>query len=380
MIEAKDRKGLRTWIEIDTKVISHNILELKKNLPPDVKCLSVVKSNAYGHSLVDFSLEVEKIGVDYFGVDSIVEAISMRNVGIKTPILVLGYTLPEMITKALEFDIDIAVSTFECISEIIKLNLDKKIKIHIKIDTGMHRQGFQESQIDELISVLKSSTDVIFVTGLFTHFAAVKNPVFIEYTQKQLESFKVAIYKFNKNSFSPIIHASASGGLLVFPEANFDMVRFGIGQYGIWPADEVRQISEVKVNLKPILEWKTLLGEIKKIEKGSRIGYDLTHELNRDSVIAVCPIGYWHGYPRSLSDRGTVLVNGKKVPVLGRVSMDMIVIDITEVEDAKVGDVVTLIGSDSSNTIEAYDLATMAGCSVYELVTRINPLIKRIYR
>lgn len=379
MTHAIDRKGLRTWIEIDKKAVEHNIDSLRRILPKGVKFMSVVKSNAYGHTLVEFSLEAEKCNIDYFGVDSLVEAVSLRNAGVKKPILVLGYTLPELLLKAVEYDTEITVSTFELLNEIKKQSFSKKIRVHIKVDTGMHRQGFLIQEAEKLLGIIEELKSQIEVVGLFTHFAAVKNPVFISYTQKQLQTFGSWVKKFRERGLSVTVHAGASGGALVFPEANFNMVRFGIAQYGIWPSKEVGEAAKEKVFLKPILEWKTVIGEIKNLPKGSRIGYDLTEELGRDSIIAVCPIGYWHGYPRSLSGIGWVLVGGRKAKVLGRISMDMTVIDVTEVGKILVGDVVTLIGRDGEETISADILSEMADCSVYELLTRINPLIKRIY-
>ena len=379
MIEPDVRKGLRTWVEINKKAIGHNYTELQKILPKNVKFMSVVKSNAYGHHLVDFSLETQKLGIDYFGVDSIVEAITLRESGIIKPILVLGYTLPEMLQSAHKFDVEITISSFETLEEIYKRSFLNKIKVHIKVDTGLHRQGFLEEQMQEVMKTLKSLNSKVEVVGVYTHFAGVKSREFEEYTQKQLSLFKVWVKEFKKNNFSVIAHASASGGVLVFPEANFDMVRFGIAQYGIFPSENIENFCKGKIDLKPVLEWKTIISEIKNLPKGNKIGYDLTEELTVDSVVAICPVGYWHGFPRNLSSKGYVLTLGKRAKILGRVSMDMIVIDVTEAKGAKVGDVVTLIGQDCGEVISAGEVALTSNISVYEFLTRINPLIKRIY-
>jgi alanine racemase len=372
-----DRRGLRTWIEIDKKAIAHNYGVLRKLVPKNTRIMSVVKSNAYGHGLVDFALEGQKLGVDFFGVDSIVEAIALRKSGIKKPILVLGFTLPEMLTIAVEKNISITVSTFELLDFTSKKSFKNKIKVHIKVDTGMRRQGFQEHEIEKVITKLKNLKSKVQIEGLFTHFAGVKNSIFKDATNKQLESFKLWINRFSQEKFTPIVHAGASSVTLAFPVAFFDMVRIGIALYGLWPSKEVEKFSKIK--LKPILEWKTIIGEIKKVKKGSRIGYDFTEEIKKDSTIAVCPIGYWHGYPRNLSGTGFVLVHGKRARVLGRVSMDMIVIDISPISSVKVGDSVTLLGRDGREVISPEEMANWAGTSSYEIVTRINPLIKRIY-
>lgn len=312
-----DRKGLRTWVEIDRKALKHNYKVLRGLIPKSVKYMSVVKSNAYGHGLIDFSLEMEKLGADWFGVDSIVEAIALREAGITKPILVLGYTLPEMLEKAIEHNVSIAVSTFELLDaiKIIKhsvFNNKSKIKVHIKVDTGMHRQGFLSSDMEKVTEKLKSLESKIEVEGLFTHFAGVKHPEFSHLTGKQLQSFKLWIKSFRDAGFSPLVHASASAGAFALGDAHFDMVRFGISQYGLWPSEEIKKDFGRKINLEPILEWKTLIGEIKNVPKGERVGYDFTEKLSRNSTIAICPIGYWHGYPRNLSSIGFVLVHSKR--------------------------------------------------------------------
>ncbi len=374
-----ERKGLRTWIEVDTKALAHNYKALRGAISADCRLMAVAKSNAYGHSLLDFAREIEKLGEDWIGVDSIVEAIALREAGIVAPIFVLGYTLPEMLSRAAELDISIAVSTFETLAAISAGNFSKKLKIHIKVDTGMHRQGFQEGEMTRVIDEVKKLVDKIEVEGLFTHFAAAKNPAFPQRTLAQLALFEKWAEAFKQAGFNPIKHTCASGGALIFPQAHFDMVRVGIAMYGLYASKETESFSKDKIDLQPILSWRTLIGEVKKVPKGDRVGYDFTEEFQRDSKIAICPIGYWHGYPRSLSSIGHVIVNGKKARVIGRVSMDMITIDVTDVPDVKVGDVVTLIGTDGSETVSAGDLADLVDGSLYEMITRLNPLIKRIY-
>lgn len=374
-----DRKGLRTWIEIDKKAIKHNYTALRKILPRGVKMMSVVKSNAYGHSLVDFALEGQKIGIDWFGVDSIVEAITLRDSNITKPILVLGFTLPEMLVKAIKYDISISVSSFELLDVISRTSFKQKIKIHIKVDTGMHRQGFQEQEIDKVITKLKGLSSKVKIEGLFTHFAGVKNSEFKDATNKQFELFKLWVNRFKKEEFAPIVHAGASSVALVFPDAVFDMVRIGIALYGLWPSKEVENSLKTKIELKPILQWKTIIGEVKNVLKNSRVGYDFTEEFQKDSIIAICPIGYWHGYSRNLSSIGNVIVHGKRARVLGRVSMDMIIIDISDISGVKTGDEVTLLGSSGIEIISAEEIANLEKTSLYEIVTRINPLIKKFY-
>ena len=406
-MKPSERKGLRTWIEIDRKAIKHNYEVFRSFISPKCKMMGVVKSNAYGHNFLEFSKELEKLGVDYLGVDSIVEGIALRKEGIKKPILVLGYTLPEMLEEAIKYNIEIAVSNFETLKEIEKLNVIKKpakiltdasvkngrmenqnflsvktlpgkLKIHIKVDTGMNRHGFLSSDMGKLLTELKKIKN-ISVVGLFTHFAMAKNPAFPQYTKDQIREFEKWSEIFKKNGYNPIRHASATSGAILFEEAHFDMVRIGIGLYGIWPSGETRAFAEGKISLAPVLSWKAVIGEIKAIKAGSRVGYDCTETVTKDTKIAIIPVGYWHGYPRALSGIGKVLINGNKCKILGRVCMDIIMIDITDVKNIKVGDEVIIIGKSGKAQITADEISDILDCSTYELLTRINPLIKRIY-
>jgi alanine racemase len=379
-MQKKLRKGLRTWIEIDKKAIKHNYDVFRSLIPKETKLLAVVKSNAYGHSLIDFSKEIIKNGADFLGVDSIVEGLALRKEGINIPILVLGYTLPELFNDAIDKNISITVSSFDTISEIKKLKINSKgiLKIHVKVDTGMCRHGFLLKDLKKVVKEIKSLKD-IEVEGLYTHFSTAKDPSSPSYTKKQIKEFNIWIDAFKKAGFKPIIHASATSAVIVFPEAMFDMVRVGIGLYGVWPSKETESAFNNKFTLKPVLSWKTIIGEIKKIPKGSRVGYDGTEILEKDSTIAICPIGYWHGFLRELSCKAKVLVNGKKAKVLGRVCMDIIIIDISNIKGIKVGDEVVIIGKSFKKQISVDEISSIISGSSYEFLTRINPLIKKFY-
>mgnify|MGYP001562478360 CR=1 FL=1 len=368
-----DRNGLRTWLEIDCLAIEKNYKLFRSLIAPKTKLMAVVKSNAYGHGLVDFAKELERLGADWFGVDSVVEGLTLRRERIKTPILVLGYTLPDRFKEAADNNIFITVSSLESLAQVLKSDFRQPLRVHLKIDTGMHRQGFL---MKDLPKVLKLK---IKPEGLYTHFALAKNPAFLEYTKKQIAEFEEWRIAFTKVGLSPICHASATAGAMIFPEAHFDMVRIGIGLYGLWPAKEVESYFSGRLTLEPVLDWKTIISEIKNLPKGAKIGYDLTETLQKESRMAICPIGYWHGYPRALSSIGFVLVGGKRAKILGRVSMDMITVDITGIEKVKVGDEVVLIGKQGKEEITAAEIGNLADTSHYEIVTRLNPLMKRVY-
>ncbi len=369
-----EKYGLRTWVEINKASTAQNIKTFRNLISKKTMLMAIVKSNAYGHGLWDFSQLADKAGVDWFGVDSIVEALTLRKNGIKKPILVLGYTLPERFQDATKNDVSLTISSFENLKNLYDQKLSPKI--HLKIDTGMHRQGFSNNELSKVCELLKRSK--IDVEGIYTHFAAAKNPSFPQATNAQIELFDKAIQIVESFDFKPVKHACATGGTLLFPQAHYDMVRVGIGLYGMWPSKETQRAVENKIRLRPVLSWKTIVGEVKTLPVGGGVGYDFTEKLTPKSKIAVCPIGYWHGLDRGFSSIGNVLIRGERAKVLGRVSMDMIVIDISKIKNVKVGDEVTIIGEDGKNKISAVEMADIIETINYEITTRINPLIKRI--
>lgn len=380
-MDRKERLGLRTWIEVDKRAIKHNYAVFRSLISKSTKLMGVVKSNAYGHNLFEFAKELEKLGTDYLAVDSVVEGIALRREGIRTPILILGYTLPEMVEKAVQNNLDITISNFDYLTQIKKLNLNKPVRVHIKVDTGMHRHGFQEIDMGKVLKEVKDlgKKEKIKIVGLYTHFAMAKNPAFPKETKKQIEIFSKWRKAFERAEIKAISHACATSGTILFPEAHFDMVRIGIGLYGIWPSREVQAFARNKFTLEPALVWKTVIGEINNIKDKESIGYDFTEKLTRGSKVAILPIGYWHGYPRALSSIGSVLIRGKQAKIVGRICMDIMMTDITGIKGVKVGDEVAIIGRDGREEISADDLASLLNGSPYELITRINPLIRRIY-
>ncbi len=382
----KTPHNLRTWIEIDRVALHHNVERFLQLIGPDVRLMAIIKSNAYGHGLVltaralaahrDFS---EK---GWFGVDSMVEALRLRREGIKNPILVLGMTIAGRIPEAAAHHIALTVSTRDALKTIIATK--PRPVFHIKIDTGMHRQGFLPPDIAPLLQFLKKSG--LKPEGIYTHFAMPENRAF---TLRQIRSFDQTTSAFVRAGFRDIVrHASATRGVLRFPEARYDMVRVGIGLYGYEGNGEKKagKGKRADAHLKPVLTWKTIVGEIKEIPKGSYVGYDLTERVSRSTQIAVLPVGYWHGYDRGLSSIGTVLLRGGRCRILGRVSMDMTTIDITNINgtgkrDGGKGrgrDEIILIGRSGNDAIWADEIARQIGTTAYEVLTRINPLIKRI--
>lgn len=387
-------KGVRTWIEIDAVSLRRNAEQFLRLLPPETRLMAVVKSNAYGHGLVQAARLLAESRITnqesqktnrsrdseflirdsrlWFGVDSVTEALRLRREGIRQPILVLGYTLPARLGEAAAHNIALTVSTFGTLKAVSALRA--RPAVHIKIDTGMHRQGFLPSETFKLLNLLKRSG--LRPEAVYTHFAAAKDPADRRYTERQLSVFGLVIADMERAGYGGLLrHAAASGGALLFPESRLDMVRVGMGLYGYWPSAESRQTT---VTLRPIMTWKTIISEVKNIPRGALVGYDGTERVKRPTRIAVLPVGYWHGIDRGLSGQGTVLVRGRRARMLGRISMDMTVADVTDIPGVRAGDDAVLIGRQGREAIWADEIGEKIGTTAYEILTRINPLIRRV--
>ena len=368
-------KYLKTWIEINKKAVEKNIKTFRGLVGKKIRLWAVVKSNAYGHGLIAFSKIANKSGADGFCVDSVIEGCKLRANGISKPILVLGPTLPVLFKDALDNKIIITISNKDALKNFLKS--PNKPSFHLKIDSGMHRQGFYPEETSKIIVSLKKVKNKF--KGVYTHFCAAKDINYPTYTEMQFKNFNRALAMLQKAGFDGLIrHAAATGGTLINKKYHLDAVRIGIGFYGLWPSKELNiQFSEIK--LEPVFSWRALVSEIKNIKKGDYVGYDLAERAVKNGRIAIIPIGYWHGFSRALSSVGMVLINSRSAKVLGRVSMDLIVVDVTDIK-CRVGDEAVIIGRQGKVEIAAGDVAGQVGTSHYELITRVNPLIERIIK
>lgn len=369
--------GFKTWIELKKSNAWHNCLEFRKIIGPNVKLWAVVKSNAYGHGIYHFPNLIKKY-VDGFCVDSLIEGERLRKNKIKKYILVLGPTIFNLYSKAKFLDIALTISNFEALKFV--LNLKHKPKIHIKIDTGMNRQGFKMEEIPSLFKFLKKNKNHFKIDGVYTHFACSSGENFLNHTELQFKKFKEIIEIFKKNDFSNLIfHSSATGGTLLDKKYHLNACRIGIGLYGYFPSLELKLKFKNKIELKPVLSWKTIISEIKNIKKGEGVGYELSWRAKNNDRIAILPIGYWHGLSRILSNKGYVLIHNFKAKIIGRISMDMTIVNVSRIFNLKIGDTATLIGgSDKKNFISAEELANLSLTNHYEFLTRLNPLIYKI--
>jgi alanine racemase len=316
--------------------------------------------------------------VDAYGIAIIEEGIELRLAGFEKPILILGFTPHQQYEDLLKYDISQTVFQYDMAKRLsdIAVSLGKQAKIHIKIDTGMTRIGFKDT--DESIQIIKEISKLpnLIIEGLFTHFACADESDKTS-VRKQLSRFLVFADKLEKEGIHiPVKHVSNSASIIDLPEANLDMVRSGIVTYGMYPSDEVNKNS---LMLQPALTLKSNVVYVKEVEAGTGISYNSTYITEHDSVIATIPVGYADGYPRQLSSKGRVLIHGKSVPIVGRVCMDQFMVDVTNIPDVKEGDMVTLIGQDGDESISIEEVANLVGSFNYELVCDIGKRVPRVY-
>lgn len=372
-LNMKDRL---VWAEIDLGVYAENIAAIKSLLKPQVKMMAVIKANAYGHGAVEIAKKAEKIGIDYFGVVCMYEAKQLREAGIITPMLILNHTDEESLEEAVKLDLSLNVM-YENL--LVKLNeiaekADKIVKVHVKVDSGMHRLGLSPQEALRFIPKIKKYNHIA-LEGIFTHFATA-DEVSLEFTYTQLKEFTDLITTLKTQGINPpLIHAANSAATLRVPESHFTMVRPGIATYGLPPSLEF----QLPVTLKPILSLKTQIVQVRKISVGESVGYGRTFMAERETIVAVLPVGYGDGFRRAPKHFGYVLVRGKKVPVIGRVSMDQTTIDVTDVPGVQVGDEVVIIGQQGDESITADDVAEQIGTINYEVVTSLAARVERIY-
>ena len=373
----------RTWAEINLDNLERNIKNLRGLLRNNAKFLGICKANAYGHGMVQIAKKLQECNADMIAVASVQEGIELRKKGITIPILCLGQSSSDLTNLICKYKITQTIENFEIGKEFSQkaVQLQKKVKIHIKIDTGMGRIGFFWPEEGELNEDEKNKTAQKILElcnlpglepeGIFTHFADGDNE---EYTNSQIEKFKEALeYLSNLGLKFPIAHAAASTGIIKYPYAHFDMGRFGIILYGYASTETGNKESDL--NLIPIMTIKSRISSVRNLPKGSTVSYGCTYKLKTDSTIAVIPIGYADGFPRCLSNKANVKIHNKLCPVLGRVCMDMMMVDVTSIKDeVKAGDIATIF--DEELIMES---AKKANTIIHEILSQILSRVNRIY-
>ena len=369
----------RICANISLKALEHNLDAIHGCIERDTKIIAVVKADGYGHGAVPLA-EVMEQREDIWGyaVATPEEAEELYSNGIKKPILILGYTFPEYDEQIVKEGLRPAVFSLERAKQLSEEAVcqNKDCKIHIKLDTGMSRIGFQvtEQSADEIAQI--AALPNIIIEGIFTHFSKA-DETDKTFTRKQADTYEQMLTWLKDRQIEiPIHHVSNSAGIVDLPEYNKDIVRAGTILYGLWPSDEVEKNN---INLQPLLSLKSHVVHVKELEPGRIISYGGTFEVEKTMQIATVPVGYADGYPRSLSNKGYVLIHGKRAAICGRVCMDQMMVDVSEIPDVKPGDEVTLIGTDGAETITMEELGDMSGRFNYELACDLNKRIPRIY-
>lgn len=373
----------RVWAEIDLSAIAFNIESIKKNIKENTQIVAVIKADGYGHGAIPIAKMLEDDSRIWgYAVATATEAMELRNSGIKKPILILSYTFASDYRELIENEVRLTVFTFEMAAALSEeaVKAGKCCKVHIKVDTGMTRIGVQpDSNAIELIKRI-SALDQIEIEGIFTHFARADEKDKTK-AYEQLKQFKAFIKQLEETTTVkiPMKHCSNSAGIAQIPEANMDAVRAGIILYGLWPSDEVKE--DGKIELSPALNLKSKVIYVKTVPAGQEISYGGTYTTKRETRVATICAGYGDGYPRSLSNKGYVLINGQKAPILGRVCMDQFMVDVTDVTgEVQTGSVVTLIGKDGNAEISMEALGALSGRFNYELACDLGKRIPRVYR
>jgi alanine racemase len=379
-----------TWAEIDLNAYAHNIRELRRITSPNARLMAVVKADGYGHGALEVARVALLNGADWLGVARLHEAVELREKGVEAPILVLGYTPPDAAQTLIEFDLSQSVysrDTAEAYSG-QAAGAGKSLKVHIKVDSGMGRLGIvlddlldddadpaiTGSALNEVEAI--SRLDNLNVEGLFTHFAT-SDSADKSYADQQLKRFSGFIAKLDRAGLTPAVkHAANSGAVIDMPASHLDLVRPGIATYGLNPSDEV---NLSKVNLKPVMALKSRIIHLKKVPAGFHISYGITYRTPNPTTIATVPVGYADGLNRLLSSRGHMLAGGRRVPIVGRVCMDLTMLDVGMVDSVRIEDEVVIFGEQGKNTITADELAAELNTINYEIVTSITSRVPRVY-
>lgn len=370
----------RTWAEIDLDVVAANYREIKKCLNPGVKMCCVVKADAYGHGSVVLAKEYESLGADWLAVSNLEEAEELRAAGIRLPVLILGYTPPELAQRLCSGNFSQAILSLDYARRLsaVAERGGFTVKGHIAVDTGMSRIGFlyqdrdrDSSSIDEIVQACRLAS--LIPEGIFTHFSVADDgEEGSYYTARQFRFFTNAISQLEQRGVTFRVHHCAnSAGVLDYPEYQLDMVRPGIILYGLQPSPMMRR----HIPLRPAMCVKSMLCLVKQVEEGTSVSYGRCFTADRRMRVGTLPIGYADGYPRALSSKGWAMIHGRKAPVLGRVCMDQLMVDLTDIPEAQVGDEAVLFGAEPT----ADDLAAQYDAIGYELICGVSRRVPRVY-
>ena len=365
-----------SFAEINLHNYAYNFSQIKKIVGSKVSVMAVVKANAYGHGTIGIAKKAVALGAGYLGVVCLYEARQLRETKIKTPILILNYTDPKSVREALKLKLTLSLMDEEVLKTIDKeaRKINQKAKIHIKVDTGMHRGGALPQEALELATSVENYKNV-FLEGIFTHFAT-SDEKDLSFAHYQLSVFNKLLRSLKDKKINPpLTHTANSAATLRLPGTYFDMVRPGIISYGLAPSHDFK----LPFTPRPVMSLKTMIAQIKRLKIGETVGYGRTWKASRETLMALLPIGYADGYNRALGNCWHVLINGKKAPIIGKISMDQTVVDVTNIAGINVGDEVAIMGKQGKMEITADDLAQKLGTINYEVVAKIASRVTRTY-
>ena len=374
-------------IEISKSALQNNLNFLRKILGKRVIISSVIKGNAYGHNIEAFVPIAEDCGQKHFSVYSADEALRVKSISTNGPsVMIMGMIDNPEIEWAIENDIEFFVFDSDRLDSAIKCSKKNKkpARVHIEIETGMNRTGFNHMQLESVVEKLKSNYEAISFEGLCTHYAGAESIANYLRIKDQIKSYSKTYKWFHEQGIVPkICHTACSAAAMRYPKTRMNMVRIGIMQYGFWPSDEtfINYLGDKEEQIDPlkrVLTWKSTVMSTKEVNTGEFIGYGTTYLAHKKLKIATIPVGYAHGFSRSLSNQGRVLIHGKRVGVVGMVSMNLITVDVTDVPETKKGDEVVLIGTQGDLTVSVASFSELSNQLNYELLTRLPNKIPRV--
>lgn len=373
-----------TWVEVDTRALEHNARSFKMLVGEHCLFAPVVKANGYGHGLVLAAQAFEAGGADWLCVHELDEALRLREAGIQLPLYIVGYVDPSDAQLVVECGARLVVYSEAVVRALHEaaLRSGTQVPVHIKLETGNHRQGLEEAEAWSLLECVQSLAGVS-LEGLATHFADIEDTTDHGYAREQLSRFSAFESRCKEAGISvPIVHSANSAATLLWSHAHGSLVRVGIAGYGMWPSNETLitalQSQRESIDLKRALTWKARVAQVKSVPAGSFVGYGRTYRTTHETRLAVLTVGYYDGYDRKLSNQAFVLINGHRAPVRGRVCMNMVMVDVTHVPHVEEGTEVVLLGPSGDDAISPEMMGDWVGTIHYEITSRIHERIPRI--
>jgi alanine racemase len=381
-----DTRDQNQWIELDAAAYGSN-LALFRALAGERRDLCVVvKANAYGHGVREIARLARRGGATSFAVHSLEEAVELREAGAAEPILLLGYTPRGRLDDVVALGLRVVVYDLDTLRELDRLGRERgvRVPVHLEVETGTHRQGIDGARLLQLADELRSAAGCR-AEAVYTHFANIEDTTRHTYARRQIDAFGAIVADLARVGLADVkVHSACSAAALLFPETRGDMLRVGISQYGLWSSKQtylsyrLAHPDDSDEILRPVLSWRCRISQLKDVPADSYVGYGCTYLTTRPTRLAVLPIGYSDGFDRGLSNVGWVLVNGRRAPVRGRVCMNLVMVDVTDIPDVRVEDVATLIGRQGEAEITVDEIADLAGTINYEVVARLRAGIPRI--